>query len=157
MSLSIENKKNRRILMTLFWVLVVVFVVAASFFLIPALRDFLGFPLMAASGFAFLILGAALVFLTRGLKVKGRLRKFLILTGASSAGLFISVVLHNAFYALGTVVSHIAVLKYLVGFLEIVFFFVAVPICPVGFLVGAVGSIVMFLKKEKKEVKEKQD
>jgi hypothetical protein len=74
------------------------------------------------------------------------LKKFLILTGASFVGFFISVVLHNFLYAATEITKEIAVLPYIFEALHILFFFLAVLVCPAGFLVGAVGSIVLFVK-----------
>jgi len=78
--------------------------------------------------------------------VEGTLKKFLILAGGSAVLFFISVVLHNLFYALGTVTGHITLLKYLTGTFDVAFFLIAVIVCPIGFLVGVVGSIVLFVK-----------
>ena len=62
------------------------------------------------------------------------LKRFL-LTMAISAGAFVvSVIAHNAISAW-------------FGIEEPVFFGIAVFVCPVAFLVGAVGSIVSALKK----------
>ncbi len=97
----------------------------------------------------FFLLGAVLLFLVIRGSVKGILKKFLILTGASAAGFFVCVVLHNAFYALGTVTNDIIVLNYLIEALSVIFFLIAIFACPVGFLIGAVGSIVMLIKKDR--------
>jgi hypothetical protein len=77
------------------------------------------------------------------------MKKFLILTGASFGGFVVSVVLHNLFYALGIVASELIWLSYLMEVLEVFFFLVAVFVCPAGFLVGAMGSIVTFIKTRK--------
>ena len=86
------------------------------------------------------------MFLTLKGKVEGVLKKFLVLTGASSAGFFLSVFLHNAFYALAVVTNNIVVLKYLMVAFNITFFIIAIFVCPLGFLIGAVGSIILFIK-----------
>jgi hypothetical protein len=78
------------------------------------------------------------------------MKKFLILTGVSFGGFFVSVVLHNLFYALAEITGETVALSYLMGGLEVFFFFVAVLACPIGFLVGAIGSIVMFIKTKMK-------
>jgi len=81
------------------------------------------------------------------------MKKFLILTGASFGGFIVSVVLHNLFYGLGIASSEFTILSYLMGILEVFFFFVAVFVCPIGFLVGAIGSIVIFSKKKMSKLK----
>jgi len=62
------------------------------------------------------------------------------------------VVLHNFLYAAAEVTKEIAVLPYIFEALHILFFFVAVLVCPAGFLVGVLGSIVLFVKEKKKRI-----
>lgn len=141
----------KKSLILTFWALVGVFLVIASEFFIPVVRElFRGSLLFLLPFIVFSLLGIVLIFLTVKEKVEGMLKKFLILTGASSAGFFVFIFLHNAFYALATITSHITVLNYLMEILHIVFFFIAIPVCPLAFLVGVVGSIVLFVKKRKK-------
>jgi len=84
------------------------------------------------------------------LKERGRCRKFLLLTGVSAFGFFVFVFVHNAFYALAVVSENIIVLKYFFEFLHTIFFLVAIPICPLGFLVGAICSMVLFAREKKR-------
>lgn len=81
----------------------------------------------------FFILGTALVVLTLRQKVAGKLKIFMLMTGGSAAGLVAFSVLHNLLYAL-------------LGFEEPVCFLLAVIACPILFLIGAVGSIVMMVR-----------
>jgi len=76
-----------------------------------------------------------------------KLKKYLILTAASIAGFVICVILHNVTYGL---------LIYLFGenFWDKIgipdepfFFLLAIVVCPVLFLIGVVGSIVLIIKK----------
>ncbi len=137
-----------KFIVTTFWVLIGVFLVVLAEFFIPAVRDlFRGSILFLAPLAVFFLLGSVLLFLAIKGSVKGMLKKFLILTGASAAGFFVFVLLHNVFYALGVVTSDITVLKYLVEAVGVIFFLIAIFACPVGFLIGAVGSIVMLIKK----------
>jgi hypothetical protein len=78
----------------------------------------------------FFCLGAALLFLTLRQKVAGAERKFLLLTGAAGVGFLVSVLLHGLISGLFDVE-------------EAFFFVLATVICPLGFLVGAVGGIVL--------------
>ena len=132
----------------IFWALVGVFIVIVSVFSIPAFRDLvMGFLFIIISGSIFLLLGVALIVLTIKEKVGGTLKKFFLLTGASSAGFFVFVLLHNFIYGL------------FIHFLgadfwdriglgdEPVFFIMAIVVCPLGFLVGAIGSIVLGIKR----------
>jgi len=133
-----------------FYALIGVFLVIISIFFVPAVTESLKGPLLFLSPFfIFSLLGAALIFLTIKGKVKGKLKKFLILTGVSAAGFFVSILLHNFLYALAIIASHIVILKYIFEFLHVTFFIIAIFVCPPGFLIGVVGSIVLFIKKRK--------
>lgn len=146
----IETKESQRgiSLTVIFWALIGVFGFIFCQFFIPAVRElFRGSLLFLLPFIVFFLLGLALIFLTFQEKATGWLKKFLILTGASASGFFVSVFLHNAFYALGTITNHITVLNYLMEALQVGFFIVAIFVCPLGFLAGAVGSIGLFIKK----------
>jgi len=52
------------------------------------------------------------------------------------------------FYAFAEMVD-IVILEKILEFLEVAFFGVAVFVCPVGFLVGLVGSIVLMGRKRR--------
>lgn len=104
---------------------------------------------MIISGVILVILGSVLTGLTLVQKVEGKLKKFLILTGASAAGFFIFSILHNIFYGLEQITSHITVLSYSMKAFEVIFFLIAIFACPTGFLIGAIGTIVMFDKNRK--------
>ncbi len=117
----------------IFWALVGVLIVAVSVVFI--FGDLLkGPPFIIVSGAIFLLLAVALIYLTVKEKVGGMLKWFLLLTGASAIGIPVSIFLHNAISAL-------------FGIEEPVFFIIAIFVCPIAFLVGAVGSIVLAIKK----------
>ena len=62
------------------------------------------------------------------------LKRFLLIMGISAGAFVVSVIAHNAIGAW-------------FGIEEPVFFIIAVILCPLAFLVGAVGSIVFAVKK----------
>ena len=138
-----------------FRALVVAFIVVVCLFFIPAFRDLLAGPEVFLLPFAaFFLLGSALIVLTLKEKVGGRLKKFFLLTGASSTGVFVFILLHNLVYAL-------FIHFFGEGFWdrigigdEPVFFTMALFVCPLGFLVGVVGSIILAIKnfRMKKEI-----
>ena len=148
MGLVAESQKENTLTVT-FYLLVVVFVLAISIIFIPAFREFVSGTFMIISGVILILLGSMLIGLTLVQKVEGKLKKLLILTGASAAGLFVFALLHNIFYALGQVTSHITILSYLMKAFEVIFFFTAVFASPIGFLIGVIGTIIMFNKKRK--------
>lgn len=132
-----------------FYALIVMGLVIIGQFFVPLFQDFFrGTILFLLPFLIFSSLGGALIFFTLKKKTKSRLKIFLLITGISSAGFFVCVVLHNLFYALGVLSSSILVLKYLMGFLHAAFFLVGVIGCPIGFLVGVIGSLVLMRKKK---------
>jgi hypothetical protein len=88
-------------------------------------------PFMAV----FLLLGVTLIVLTVKTKMSGMLNKFLLLTGASAVGLLVCAILHNVVSGL----FHIE---------EPVFFILGLIVCPIAFLVGAIGTIVLAIKNK---------
>jgi hypothetical protein len=80
-------------------------------------------------------------------KERTLLRTFWILAGASTAGAALGSVLHNAFYALATVTGDWPVLSGAMEVLEVAFFVIATLLCPVAFLVGTVGAIVLLVRR----------
>ena len=132
----------------LFWALMGFFVLVMAVIFVPDnIGGLFKGPLFLLPIFIFSFLGALLRIMTLKEKGEPKLRKFLILTGASAAGFFICILLHNAFYALAVIFQHITIIKYLMEALHVFFFFLAIPICPLGFLIGIAGSIGGFFKK----------
>jgi hypothetical protein len=74
-----------------------------------------------------------LIILTARERLSGLRKIFLLLSGASVAGAPVFVILHN-------------LVSGLLGVEEPVFFVLAVIVCPLAFLVGAVGGIVLAVK-----------
>ena len=141
-----------KLIRSIFWALVGVFVVVVCLFAIPAARELLmGLLFLIISGVVFCLLGIALIVLTVKQKVGGLVKKFLLLTGASAVGIPNSAILHNAIYAL-------FILWQGEGFWDRIglgdepfFFIIAIIVCPIGFLVGVVGSIVLTKKKSRQQ------
>ena len=143
---------NRKLSWPIFWALVGVFIVIGCVFSIPVVRELLvGFLFLIISGAIFLLLGVALIVLTVKEKVGGMLKKFFLLTGASSVGVLVSILLHNAIYGLFIYFFGADFWDRIGMADEPVFFFMAIIVCPVGFLVGAVGSIVLAIRSSRRE------
>jgi hypothetical protein len=129
-----------------FWVMVAVFVIAVlMMFALPILNLSLGINAFAPWPVLF-ILGVVLIVLTVKRKVAGMLKKFLLLTGASAVGLPVFIILHNLVYGL-------FILLFGADFWgasgdEPVFFILATIVCPVAFLVGAIGTIVLAVRNK---------
>jgi hypothetical protein len=122
-----------KLIWSIFWTMVGVFVIALCLIFIPPIVGaqvrFSGFdacPVLAG-------LGVILIVLTVKRKVEGKLKKFLLLTGASTIGLPVFIILHNVVIGLFNTE-------------EPVFFILATLVCPIGFLVGMVGTIWLNIK-----------
>ena len=122
------SQKNR--LKRIVYALIVLFILNLlnSFVPPPYGIVFLPFSLV------YIVLGIVLIFLTLKSGVERKLRVFLLLTGFSSAGLVLGF-LHGFFAILGFEI------------VDVILFYLAVIVAPILFLIGAIGSIVMFRKK----------
>jgi len=143
--------RNREHILHIISTQIVIFIVMVSCFILLNHWDFKRefFLFIAVLALVFLLLGITLIILTLKQKIKGRLKMFLILTGVSTICPLIFSILHNLFYALAIITSHIIVLGYLMELLDAVSFFISLIIAPVGFLVGVIGSLVLLAKKRK--------
>lgn len=140
---------KQKLVWPIFWALTGIFVLVASVIFTPAARELVtGFWFITIAGVAFFSLGATLLFLTVKGKARGMLKKFLILTGASSMGLVVSASLHNASY--GPFIHRFGTDFWdrVGGVGEPLFSVImAIFICLVAFLVGTVGSRVLAIKQ----------
>ena len=80
-----------------------------------------------------------------------RTKYFFILLCASLVGFVVFVVLHNVFYALGQMAADIIVLGRLLEIFHVVSFLIAIFVCPAGFLIGVVGSVVAIITHFRKK------
>lgn len=128
-----------RLIWPIFWALVAVFIVIVCLFAIPAFGDWAAGSELFLLPFAlFCALGIVLIVLAARDKSGGWLRKFFILTGASAAGVMVSILLHNLVYGL---INYFDA-DFWNGGDEFFFFLMALIVCPLGFLVGAAGAII---------------
>jgi hypothetical protein len=86
-------------------------------------------------------LGVLFLVLTLRQKTVGALRFFFLLTGSSATGFAVFVLLHNF-------VSGVFNIE------EPVFFVLATIICPLGFLAGVIGTIVLSIRNKPKTTAE---
>ena len=143
-----------KLLRSIFWALVGVFAVEMGIMFIGVpifgrLAVGLSSALFSGIGVLFQLgvvgLGITLLILAIRAKVERKLKRFLILTGASATGIFVFAILSNLVYAL-------FILWFGEGFWgaggdEAFFFIMATMVCPLAFLVGAIGSIILGVKK----------
>ncbi|MBU2472490.1 hypothetical protein KKE74_00475 [Patescibacteria group bacterium] len=131
---------------TIFYSLILIFIAIAIYFLTPFAYEIKNtlFPFIAVLGFIFFLLGILLIYYTIKLKIEGKLKWFLILTGIPPIIALVGVILHNLVYGL-------MIYIFGQGFWgqrgdEAFFFILALFVCPIIFIVGAIGSIIMFKK-----------
>ena len=135
-------KKKRKLIWSIFWAFVGVLVVAVSVFFIfgdllvgaenPTL---MGYVFFISVGIVITGLGVTLMVLTAKTEMREGLKKFLLVTEASFVGFPVFALLHNA-------------VSGLLNTEEAVFFILAIPVCPLGFLVGIVGTITIIIKQK---------
>jgi hypothetical protein len=130
-----KSNKPTPLLSSLFWALVAIFIIILGVVLalnldLP-LRDY-GKYIFPAVLSVFLLLSIALLVVAIRERVRKILKVFLILTAASALGIAVGVMLEN--FLTGT-------------YGEGIFLVIGVIIAPIGFLVGLIGSTVLFVKR----------
>jgi len=122
-----------------------IFILLLMFFIIPFEHPIKRTLFLVAGvlGFIFLVLGIVLIILGR--KEKGKLKVFLILTGLSTVAPLLFSVLHNLFYALGTIFKN---LDFIFELLHGISFIIAMLVAPILFIIGVIGSIILMRKKK---------
>lgn len=141
-----ETPKTPRSLSIVFWALVAAFVALVLTVLFPDVLGLFRPVFLSLTALCFL-LGLALLILSVRWKQRALLRTFWILAGASTAGFALGSVLHNAFYALATVTGKWPILNAAMEVLEVAFFLIGTLLCPLAFLVGTVGAIVLIVRR----------
>jgi len=141
-----------RSLSIVFWALVASFAALILTVLMPDVLSLVFRPLFLSLLVLCFLLGLALLILSARWPERSLLRMFWILGGASTAGAALGSVLHNAFYALATVTGKWPVLNTAMEVLEAAFLVVATLLCPVAFLVGTVGAIVLLVRRSRSAV-----
>jgi hypothetical protein len=144
-----KNKSLQKRNITFYMLTVLFILIIVGFSLRNVDIDF-PFAIIAVMAIAFGILGIILILLTIRIKESPKHRFFFVLTGASAVGIPLFVILHNFVYGLfihlfgkdfwGNSTS---------GGDEAFFFILALLVCPICFVIGAVGSAVLLVKDGK--------
>jgi hypothetical protein len=90
---------------------------------------------------AFLSAVALLLAFAHPWRTSKQFRRLFYLSGLS---FIVFAILHNVFDVLATRVGHPGLIQGLLNGAGVVFFLVAVLLCPPGLVVGAVGAVIMF-------------
>jgi len=145
-----ETPRAPRALSIVFWVMVAAFAVLILTVLLPDVLALFFRPMFLGLTALCFLLGLALLILALRWKARTLLRTFWILAGASTAGFALGAVLHNAFYALAELTDKWPVVSGAMGVLDAAFFLIAVLLCPLAFLVGTVGAIVVMVRRNRR-------
>lgn len=86
-----------------------------------------------------------------------KVKYFLILLGTSAVGFGVFVILHNVFYGLGEMAGDVIVLSWLLEFLHVAFFLIAIFVCPAGFLVGVLFLVCWWMVELQKKLYNKYE
>ena len=144
-----EKASKSSAALIIFWALVIVGLFILGQLFIPAIRNLLGGSLLfLLPSVLFSLLGLALIIVVMKQKTGGPLKKFLLLTGISSLGFFVSIFLHNLIYALFVYWLGTDFWERIGLGDEPLFFILATLVCPILFLVGVVGSLILLARKK---------
>jgi len=123
-----------------FWALVAFFAIEMGVIISGAANGYTIF----GGGVIIVGLGAALIILTLRAGVEGSLKVFLLITGAAPVAMVLFVLLHNLVYALG--ISAFGA-DFWNGGDEPFFFILGIIVCPLAFITGVAGSIVLTIRE----------
>jgi membrane protein DedA with SNARE-associated domain len=131
-----------------FYVLLGVFVVLIGYFAVPFPAEVkrMLFPVAAVLALVFFVLGAVLLFFAWKSKAKKWLKISLMLTGGAAVGFLLGALLHNLVYGLLIYLFGEGVWDVFGGD-EPFFFIFALIICPIVFLIGAIGGVVELIRR----------
>jgi hypothetical protein len=135
-----KNNSGDRFISIVFWLLVADWLLLTARILMPERIGISRGSFLPHLG-SVLVLGVVLGWLVlKNEGLKGGLRKWLLVTSGSAVGIFVGVILHNLLYAAAEVTKEVPVIHQAVELLSGGFFIVAIVVCPVGLVVGAVMS-----------------
>jgi hypothetical protein len=72
-----------------------------------------------------------------------------ILLVVSLAGFLVAAVLHNLLYGLGELAKGVPAVETVAEALHVAFFLIAVLLCPVGVVIGGVGSLISWGRRRR--------
>ena len=152
----------KKYILPVFWALFgvfVAFVIVMQVLMGPPVRQLINESLgvdfapslFFVSGSLFFLLGLALLILTARAKLDKIFKSFLLLTGSSAVGVFVSILLHGVIYGLFILLLGEDFWDR-TGIADEPFFFImAIFVCPLAYLVGTVGSIILIIRRGKNE------
>ncbi len=128
---------------TVFWALVAVFVLLVLSFVSAFALGYASGVAIMSFALIFFVLGILLCIVAARSTADTALKRFLLLTGASAAGIMISIVLHNITFALFADFWESS------GGDEPFFFILGLVVLPIAFVIGVFGSIALMARSKK--------
>jgi hypothetical protein len=144
--LDMEQKLNIS-LKHILYTMIGVFLPIAGYFFLPstfASEHTYLFKIVAVLSLIFLILGIYVI--KEGVKEKGNLKKYLLITGISAVCPLVCTLLHNLFYMLEIQFEN---LSSLFANMSVIFFLTALIGAPIFFVIGVTASLLVIHKEEK--------
>ncbi|MCK4643072.1 hypothetical protein KAU32_05490 [bacterium] len=145
---KIVKTAGRKLLEKIYFYQMLIFIIILGYFFVPMhVKRAILIPFLILSA-VFCLLGVFLLIVTYKQKIKGLLKLFLLFVGYASSGFLVSVVLHNVVY--GVLIKLFGDDFWTRNNMpdEPVFFIIAIFVCPIVFLVGAIGSAILLSKKK---------
>lgn len=130
-----------RAVVSVFWALVAVFVLLLALFFSATRFGYASGVAIMTLALVFFLLGVVLCVLAARSRIDSALKRFLVLTGGSAAGILVSIVLHNVVFGLfldfweSTGIGD-----------EPFFFIMGIIVLPIAYVVGVIGSIVLMAR-----------
>ena len=159
---------TNKVTLSVFWALLGAFILTflSIFVMNPPIRTILNdlYPdetvavvvsiFFRLSGLLFFALGLALLILT----IRARasldrlLKRFLLVTSSSAVGIFASLLLHGVVFGLFILIFGEDFWNRTGIGDEPFFFILGLMVCPIAYLVGTIGSMVLMFRKKKNEL-----
>ena len=145
----VRNKTGTAI-KVMFWVMIALFIAVIATIFGPVISDYISFGMgFFVTGGIAVLLGIAIIVLAARSGYDRLSKSFLILSGSSLAGILVGALLHNLVYGLVMEFGGGSrIIESVGGFTEAAFFIIGTIVSPVGFIVGAIGTIVMIARKK---------
>ena len=135
--------------LAIFILTLISFAASVAVITVPPFTELLsGSPLFLLPFGIFFFLSAALFIKAYKGDLSGKLRGFLLLTGGSGAGVFLRILLHNFIYGLFIYAFGEGIWGG-VGGDEPFFFILGLIVCPIGYVVGSLGTLYLTFARSK--------
>jgi hypothetical protein len=141
-------KNNDKYIRPVFWAAMGVFILVAAAIAMPFIKPLS--QLVPVLGVLLVVLGLILLLLSIGSGFAKKLKVFLALAGAALAAMPVFILLHGLVYGLFIKMFGEGFWGVAANSDEPFFFILALVVCPIVYIVGAVGSIILLARSGRK-------